>query len=166
MDENRQSEQQPNNAPHSVSGAMVPTSPLHGKIDTILSRIANGEYQSSIAKDYGVSQSAISQAIRDNPLAAIAKEVGIEARLDERTRLMENAARDIDDGERAPDAQLILARVKAHETILRRLEWRASVEMPNRWGQRPQTQVNVGGNQVSVAIVSYNQVDAPQVSDG
>lgn len=95
--------------------------------DTILRRVASGEYATKVSESLGLERSTVSQALRNDPDYQAAKELGMECRLDDALALIEQAGDDIN-----------LAR--AREILARRLEWRAEREHPHRWGQREQRQ--------------------------
>lgn len=120
--------------------------------EQILERIAAGEYQNKIAAELGISPGLLTRHLKniDQEAVAIARETGIELRLDQGLDRLERTVAELDrftyeDCDR--DAvNLARTRISAAEATLKRLEWRASVELPQRWGQRPnQVQVNAQG---------------------
>lgn len=129
-------------------GGILTSTNSPDSINTILDRIAGGDYVPDIAKELGITKQALSQRLRrhDVEAYAAAREVGMELRLDAGLARLEKEAD-------SPEPNVDLARVM--DMTLRRLEWRASVEHPHRWGQRPTTAINVGGDGMQVQIVSY-----------
>lgn len=117
--------------------------------DRVLQRIAAGEYQSTIAKELGCTPAALCMRLRDIPEAAVAREVGIEQRLDSALAKLEDAA---------AVGDLNLARV--HDTHLRRLEWRAAVECPSRWGQRQQITHDIGPSLADALATAQRRVSS------
>lgn len=98
----------------------------------ILNRIYGGELPTRIADDLGVHKSAITLKYGKDPEYMQAREVGMEIRLDDGEKLIEDAGDDLN-----------LAR--AREIAQRRREWRAEREFPHRWGQKNHLTVeNVG----------------------
>lgn len=121
---------------------------------SILERIAAGEYVPAIAESIGVSKQALAQSLarwdRDAYLAA--RETAAEIRLDEAAMAIE-AARD----------QVDLARARER---FRAVAWRAEREHPARWGTRPATAIQVNGaDGMSVQIVSYAAPDSDTEAD-
>ena len=106
---------------------------------SIIQRIANGEYASKIAAELGVSPQILSYHLRKIPDWQQALESAHEVRLDSTDSQIEDAIsqRDFD-----------LAR--ACEGLLKRREWRAERECPKRWGQ--QAQQSKGGAPVGITI--------------
>lgn len=96
--------------------------------DSILARIANGEFATQVAESLQISKSAISQAFANDPDYRLAREYGMEVRLDKSLDEIEDAGEDLN-----------LARVK--EIKARRIEWRAEREFPHRWGQKTESHV-------------------------
>lgn len=92
-------------------------------LDQIIGRIAEGTYAADIAKELGCSKAALHYKLRQHPAYQEAKLIGVELRLDEGLIEMEAAGDDLN-------------LVRAREARLRRLEWRAEREHPERWGQR------------------------------
>lgn len=115
----------------------------------ILDRIAAGEYVPAIAESIGITKQALAQSLArfDKTAYLEAREIAAEIRLDEASIAIENA-RDVIDLARARE------RFKA-------VAWRAEREHPNRWAARPATQIAIGGNELTVNVVSYSQHAAP-----
>jgi len=141
--------QEKTDSAQSVAGSFTQNNALvgiaHANPQSILDRWANGETLKSIASEYGVSQAAVTQWLNrhvDKEQREQARELHYECRLDAGLDMLEQAGDDVN-----------LAR--AREPLLRRLEWRAEREVSHRWGQRPTTAINVGGDGMQVQIVSY-----------
>lgn len=109
----------------------------------ILDRIAAGEYVPAIAESIGVSKQALAQSLArfDKDAYLAARETAAEIRLDEATMEIDRARDAVD-----------LARAREK---FRAVAWRAEREHPNRWGSRPTTAVQINGDGMSVAVVSY-----------
>ncbi len=120
-------------------------------MDYVLERLAQGHYQKDIAADLGCAPSALTYHLKQNPAAAAAREAGYELRLDTALDKLERAA---DSGD------LNLAR--AQETYLRRLEYRAAIDVPMRFGQRPNNVVQVSGDGLQINLVSFSPQSALQ----
>lgn len=105
--------------------------------DTILQRLAAGEYQQAIASDLGVSPQAISNQLASDPDYQAAISASLDARLDQREIELEQAT----DG---------LGVARARE-LLSHARWRAERLNPARYGQRPTTavQINMGAQGMS-----------------
>lgn len=122
-----------------------------GKLATVdpravLEPYINGTPIPALANQLGVAPSSVSRLIRKTLSPQEwreAKELHYETQLDE--GLMEL---------RAAGGDCNVAR--AAEAVLRRIEWRASTECRDRWGQQPQTQVNVGGQGATVQLVTFS----------
>ena len=106
--------------------------------DPILARIAAGEYPGHIADDIGIARSTLTERYHGNPAYLQARELGWEHRLDSHLQALEQTAQLV---QQDPLADPNLARTRTREAVLKRVEWRASVEFPERWGSK--TQVNV-----------------------
>lgn len=91
--------------------------------DPILLRIVDGETPSEIAKSLNLDKSAISHRYKGNEAYRLAREVGMEYRLDTGLEAIRSAESDLN-----------LAR--AREAYLRRLEWRAEKEFPDVYGAK------------------------------
>lgn len=127
----------------------VPEEALEG----LLERYISGEPIAHIAAGLGVRKQSLHERLvkRFGPLPQQLKEQHWETRLDEG---LDELKRFLD----APD----LARTR--EAWLKRLEWRASVECPDRWGQRENRAPTA---QVAVQIVlnrGEKDTDAAQQS--
>ena len=137
-------------------------------LEPILQRIADGTLVTTIAKELGVTSQRLGQILLKHPDYAYAKESGHEARLDEAEEWIETTT----------DA-LSLARAR---DVWRARSWRASVEVPRRWGQQrdisqaPPVQININlGRGVSVQpqklpvaaphLLQSNDDDGSQVID-
>ena len=112
---------------------------------SILDRVAQGELLRDIAEDYGCTRPAVSMFIArsvDAEAWAMTREQSIASRI-------ENSAKEI---EQAED-QLTLARARE---AARLWMWRAEREHPNLYAARPQTAVQINGQDgMSVQVVSY-----------
>ena len=96
---------------------------------SIVERIAQGEYMKDIAASLNVSPAAISQVLAKDPDYSAARECGIKVKL-------EKYQGDIDT---APDA-LNLARARE---AFRAQSWIAERECPSRWGNKQEiTHIN------------------------
>ena len=104
-------------------------------IEQIRQRISNGEYASRIADELGISKQILSYHLKQHPEWRATLETAHETRLDSGQAELEAAVeqRDFD-----------LAR--AREGQLKRLEWRAEREFPERWGQRSHVTVETVGD--------------------
>jgi hypothetical protein len=118
----------------------------------ILQRYAEGELLRDIAKDYGVSRSAVSHYIaRHVPKLAWmdVRKHSMAARLEESIHEMRQAQ----DG-------VTLARAREEFNAWR---WRAERELPDLYAARPQTAIQVNGaGDLQVNVVSYATHDAVQ----
>lgn len=107
-----------------VTTTSLPYHKLTGiDLDAVIDRVAGGEYVAHIATEYGCTPAALYMRLAHHPGYQQAKALGIEMRLDRGLIEIEAAGDD-----------LMVAR--AREVLLRRLEWRAEREHPDRWGQR------------------------------
>ncbi len=91
--------------------------------DAILERIARGDKIADIAKDYGVTQPAISKALLDDPEWIEARKNGALSRIEHWEKEIENISADTN--------QVMLGRAKE---MLSHARWRAEREFPNQWG--------------------------------
>lgn len=100
--------------------------------DAILERIEAGDRLSDIAASYGFkSHSAIVKRLQNDPDYLIAREVGVERRMEDREKDLEVA-----------DDSVTVARAR---DLLSHSRWRAEREFPARWGQHNKLTVeNVG----------------------
>lgn len=100
--------------------------------ESILERLAKGEYLKDIANDLGVRSSALSQVLNTDPEYIAAREQGMSERLDNAHSLLAEITerRDIP----LDHASDYLNLVRIREAGLKRLEWRAEREFANRWG--------------------------------
>jgi hypothetical protein len=131
----------------------------------ILKRMANGDRLVDIASDLGVTRSAISNQLLDEPEYRAARESGALARIEKWEQHIEG----MNCKEEA--AQVSLARARE---MLAHARWRAEREFPGRWGQKNETTVDArltieivkfGAQQVvsSGAVIEHNQSTAEQV---
>lgn len=102
--------------------------------EAIIERIGKGEYVKDIAIDLGVSKSAISHVLSDDPEYIDAREQGMEARLDNAHKLLAEITENKEISKE--DAQDYLNLVRIREIGLKRLEWRAEREFASRWGTK------------------------------
>lgn len=100
--------------------------------ESIIEQLARGRYLKDIAIDLGVSKQALSQVLVSDPEYQIAREEGMAERLDEAHRLMAEVTENR--GIEKEDAKAYLDLVRIREAGIKRLEWRAEREFPNRWG--------------------------------
>ncbi len=99
-------------------------------LDAIIARIASGELMSTIARELGVTPQALSARLQQrNQDYLAARESMHEARLDQAETWCEGSA----------DA-LELARAR---DVWRARSWRASVEVPARWGDKRYLSVDI-----------------------
>lgn len=118
-------------------------------LDAVIARLAAGEYQKDIAASLGITPQTLSRRLIDNAEAKIAREIAYTNKLDSALQSIEEIAK----RERLDREDADLARVR--EAYCKRLEYRAAVELPHRFGPRPQTQIAIGGEQMTVNVVSY-----------
>lgn len=124
--------------------------------EEIIDRVANGQYLTEIAKDYGCTNQALSAIIKDDPEYIAAKESGMESRLDKANQLLDEITLDAtlgkatnEVGERLEAEEqstlirnsLDLARIR--EIGLKRIEWRAEREFSHRWGNKQTVTIDV-----------------------
>ena len=119
----------------------------------IMQRVAEGELLREIAKDYGVSRSAVSHYIAkhaERQQWMQVREHSIAARLEQAQAELEQA----------PD-QLTLARARE---VARLWMWRAEREFGHIYQAKPQTAVQINGGEggMQVQIVSYADNNALQ----
>lgn len=98
----------------------------------ILKRVARGELMINIARELGVTPQAMSLRFSKREDYLLARESGHEARIDEAEEWVEGAS----------DA-LELARAR---DVWRARSWRASVESPNRWGDKKHVTIELTGD--------------------
>lgn len=111
----------------------------------ILERVAAGDMLREIAKDYGVTQPAVSHYIKahvDPDVWRRVRDMSIAARL-------EKTAEDL---ERADDP-LMLARARESARLWM---WRAEREHGHIYQTKPAAEINLQGKDMSVQIVSYS----------
>lgn len=103
--------------------------------DAICTRLANGEYMKDIAADLKISPASISFQLSQDKEYLAAREAGLEHRLDKASSLLESVTmrENIEEGQEL--RLLNLARL--YEIGCKSVQWRASVEFPNRWGNKP-----------------------------
>ena len=118
-------------------------------LQAIRSRIAAGEYASHIANELGVSPQILSYHLRQDADWQLVLQAAHETRLDSEQAELDAAIvrRDFE-----------LAR--AREGKLKRLEWRAERECPDRWGIRQK--IEHSGQVPTMQILVVN---APQTGD-
>jgi len=93
--------------------------------DDIIQRIRAGEKLTDIAQHYGyTNHSAIVNRLKNDPEYPIAREIGVEARMEARERELESA-----------DDSVTVARARE---LLGHARWRAEREFPHRWGNKQQ----------------------------
>ena len=138
-------------------------------LDLIIDRIASGEYQSTIAKELGITPSALCQRLRSVPELAQAKEQGIEQRLDQGLERLQNAVDKLhavsDDGANLNLARVVQTKIQSSEAVLRRLEWRASVECPHRWSSTQRTELNVRHSYSTVLRTIDDAIESERVQE-
>lgn len=115
-------------------------------LETIIQRITNGEYASHIARELGISPQILSYHLRKVPEWKDALETAHEVRLDSTDKQIEDAisSRDFE-----------LAR--ACEGLLKRREWRAERECPQRWGVKQDQQSSFGSGGIIINIGDVKQ---------
>ncbi len=121
-------------------------------LQALLEKYIEGKSIPELAKELGANKSSLSRALRTELSPeqwAEAKELHYEHLLDDGLEAIRSAENDCN-----------LAR--ARESYLRRLEWRASVELPLRFGQRPNNVVQVSGNDLQINLVSFSPQTALQ----
>jgi hypothetical protein len=137
----------------------------------IMQRVAEGELIRDIAKDYGVSRSAVSHYIADHTdkkAWSAVREQSIYARLEQAAAELQSITEQVTRTTKNPDtdevekldlgrAQLTLACARE---AARFWQWRAEKEFGHIFQTKPSTAVNIGGNELSVQLVSYAAPDA------
>ena len=118
--------------------------------DEILERLSKGEYMKDIAISLGVTKQAVSQVLKSDPDYLQAREEGMAERLDKAHSLLA----EITESEeiKKEDARELLDLVRIREAGIKRLEWRAEREFPNRWGVTKQTINIINGVTISDAL--------------
>lgn len=114
-------------------------------LDEVLQKWASGQTLKEIGEEIGVNRSAISEWVvrhADKSTREWARELHYETRLDQGLEELETAADN-------PD----LARTR--EAVLKRIEWRASREVQARWGDKPNTAIQVNAGEGGVQLVVY-----------
>jgi hypothetical protein len=106
--------------------------------DKILERISNGDKIADIAKDYGITQPAISKALLDDPEWIEARKNGALSRIEHWEKEIENVSADTN--------QVMLGRAKE---MLSHARWRAEREFPAQWG----------GQKLNINIISNITMD-------
>lgn len=101
--------------------------------EEILERVAKGEYLQSIAHSLGLKGKGkvLSDYLANDPDYILARESGLEARLEARERELECA-----EPEYVPRARELLSHAR----------WRAEREAPHRWGQHNRLTVEHSGD--------------------
>lgn len=120
--------------------------------EEILERLSKGEYMKDIAISLGVTKQAISQVLHSDSEYMQAREEGMAERLDKAHTLLAEITENEDIKKEDAKEWLDLARVR--EIGLRRLEWRAEREFPNRWGQQKQAITIINGVSITDALES------------
>lgn len=122
---------------------MAGTSVVTLNRDIILQRIERGDRLVDIAKDYGLSDaSSVQKRLADDPEYLLAKERGLESRMDKRE----------DELEQAQDSIQV---ARARE-LLSHARWRAERECPKRWGPRQEI-THVQGISITEALEQARQ---------
>lgn len=109
--------------------------------DAILERVSKGDKIVDIAKDYGISQPAISKALLDDPEWMEARKSGALSRIEKWEQEIEKI-----DSDTHP---VMLGRAKE---MLSHARWRAEREFPSTWGQQKQTINIINGVTISDAL--------------
>ena len=111
--------------------------------ELVLEKLSEGLYLKDIGKLIGCTPQNISYALSKDEEFKKAKEEGIATRLDEATQLLTNVVESAgkEDSEHSIQDSLSLTRI--YEASLKRLEWRASVECPERWGSQPKVALQI-----------------------
>ena len=136
-------------------------------LDQIIERIASGEYQSAIAKELGCTPAALSRKLRNIPEATIARELGMETRLDQGLETMEDCMSRLSVAAEQCNvnlARVTLDKLKGADAVLRRLEWRASVEAPHRWSSTQRIEQHVK-HSYSTVLRSIDEIQSEQVQE-
>lgn len=131
--------------------------------ESVINRIAAGEYSAHIAKELGVTKQGLQYQISKHPNYQQAREIGCAMRID--AAMAELASMSIPSPPAAPDSgcdeethkqwlkemrkwkanlavsSLDLARV---ESLFRAVTWQAEREFPHRWGRNMEVTVNTG----------------------
>lgn len=103
--------------------------------DSVLQRIAAGERLTDIATSLGFADhSAIIHRLKGDPQYMVAREVGTEARMENRERELERAEESVT--------------VTRADRLLNHARWKAEREFPHRWGQKQEVTHN---HQVTVS---------------
>ena len=135
-------------------------------LDEVLKRVANGEYLKDIASTLGIKRQAISFQLSGNPDYERAKEEGMRTRLDAASQLLEQVTLDETLGKENSVSKiplsdsLSLARIR--ELGLKRIEWRASVEHPSKWGGT-KVAININTNVPTSAALLEQEGEAKRL---
>ena len=125
---------------------------------SIIDQVSSGLYLSDIAKSLGVSSAAISKQLSTDPEYKLAREIGLDVRLNQAMRKVEEIADlgvDKDSGEIVglPNELVNLARVR--ESSLKAAQWQAERECPKRWGKdQSLVQSSFGAQGITINIGS------------
>ena len=131
-----------NTAPDSLQAKPSKSLVLAHK-ESILSRMAEGETVTKIAKSLGLTHAAISMQLASDPEYQAAKVIHHATRLD-------NAEESIVD---STDAFTLARAREAH----RAFSWRASVECSRIWGNQTQAQTAFGSQGITINIGDIKQ---------
>ena len=115
----------------------IPTAVVHKQ--TVIERLSKGEQLPTIAKDLGITASAISHALSKDTDYIDAIVLQLDVRMRQREEEVESAT-----------DMFSLARAKE---LLRHSEFRASTEARSRWGNKDIPVININtGNQVDTIL--------------
>ncbi len=126
--------------------------------DEVIERIKAGQKLTDIAHSLGYKDhSAIVHRLKDDPEYPIAREIGVEARMEARESEMESATESV-----------TVARARE---LLSHARWRAEREFPHRWGNKTEVTHELGQSfEMLLADISAkrqaNAVQQDRVIDG
>ena len=108
--------------------------------ESIIERIAQGDYLETVSQDLGVKAPSICKYLANDPDYQQAREIGTQLRLERTYRAIREAETD------APDADSASKLARAREAAFRATAWFAEREFPARWGQTNKVQVEHVGD--------------------
>lgn len=120
----------------------------------ILERISKGEKIADIAKDFGISQPAISKALLDDPEWIEARKAGALSRIERWEKEIEEIGADSN--------SVMLGRARE---MLSHARWRAEREFPQTWGQQKQTINIINGITLNEALAGEASQLLDQIAD-
>lgn len=122
--------------------------------EEILERISKGEKIADIAKDFGISQPAISKALLDDPEWIEARKAGALSRIERWEKEIEEIGADSN--------SVMLGRARE---MLSHARWRAEREFPQTWGQQKQTINIINGITLTEALAGEASQLLDQIAD-